>query len=112
MSKKSNTRTLGIIGGVLIAIAALLTGTGFDFSTDGLGHPTTLVLFAAGLGVIFFLLAGKMPWAIYSTIAAATIGLIWILGVIMDGADISLQLILLVIGVILALLATTWHHRG
>ncbi len=112
MSKKSNTRQIGIIGGILIAIAALLTGNEFDFSTDGLGHPLTLVLFAAGLGVIFFLLAGKMPWAIYSTIAAATIALIWILEVIMDGADITVRLVMLVIGVILALLATTWHHRG
>jgi len=112
MSKKSNTRQLGIVGGVLIAITALLTGNGLNFSTDGLGHPVPLVLFVAGLGVIFFLLTGKMTWAIYSTIAAATIALTLILGVIMDGADISLQLILLVIGVILALLATTWHHRG
>lgn len=112
MAKAKQSRQLGIIGGILIAIAALLVGTGFDFSTDGLGNPLTLVLFAAGLGVIFFLLAGKMPWAIYSTIAAATIALIWILTVIMDGADISLQLIMLVIGVILALLATTWNHRG
>jgi hypothetical protein len=112
MSKVKQSRQLGIIGGILIAISALLVGTGFDFATDGLGHPTTLVLFAAGLGVIFFLLAGKMPWAIYSTIAAATIALIWILGIIMDSADITLQLVLLVIGVILALLATTWNRRG
>lgn len=112
MSKRSQSRQLGIVGGVLIAIAALLVGTGFDLSTDGLGNPVTLVLFAAGLGVIFFLLAGKMPWAIYSTIAAATIALIWILGLIMDGGDVTLQLILLVVGVILALLATTWNRRG
>jgi len=112
MSKVKQNRQLGIIGGILIAISALLVGTGFDFSTDGLGYPVTLVLFAAGLGVIFFLLAGKMPWAIYSTVAAATIALIWILDVIMEGADISLKLVILVIGVILALLATTWHRRG
>lgn len=112
MAKVKQSRQLGIIGGILIAIAALLVGTGFDLSTDGLGNPLTLVLFAAGLGVVFFLLAGQGPWAIYSTIAAATIGLIWLLGVIMDGADISLQLVILAIGVILALMATTWNRRG
>jgi hypothetical protein len=113
MSKVKQSRQLGIIGGILIAIAALLVGTGFDFDTAGLKNPETLVLFAAGLGVIFFLLAGQMPWAIYSTIAAATIALIWILGLIMvDGTEITLKLVLLVIGVILALLATTWHRRG
>lgn len=112
MSKVKQSRQLGIVGGVLIAISALLVGTGFDLSTDPLGSPLTLVLFAAGVGVVVFLLAGKMPWAIYSTIAAATIALIWILSVIMDGADVGLQLILLVLGVILALMATTWNRRG
>lgn len=112
MSKRTQTRQLGIIGGILIAISALLVGTGFDLSTDGLGNPLTLVLFAAGVGVIVFLLSGKMTWAIYSTIAAATIALIWVLSVLMDGVDVGLQLILLVIGVILALMATTWNRRG
>lgn len=113
MSKRSNARQLGIVGGILIAISALMVGTGFDFDTAGLKYPETLVLFAAGLGVIFFLLAGKMTWAIYSTIAAATIALIWVLGLIMvDGTEITLKLVILVIGVILALLATTWNRRG
>lgn len=112
MARTSRNRQLGVVGGVLIALAALMTGTGFAISTSGLKAPATLVLFAAGIGVIVFLLTGRLNWAVYATIAAATLALIEILALIMvDGAEISLRLVILVVGVILALLATTWNHR-
>jgi len=111
MARTSNNRQLGIIGGVLIALAALMTGTGFAISTSGLSTAYTLVLFAAGIGVIVFLLSGKLNWAVYSAIAAATIALIEVLALVIDSAQITLRLVVLVVGVILALLATTWHHR-
>jgi hypothetical protein len=111
MAGTSRNRQFGIIGGVLIALAALMTGSGFAISTSGLGTSYTLVLFAAGLGVIIFLLTGRLNWAVYSTIAAATIALIEVLALVMDGTDVTLRLVILVVGVILALLATTWNHR-
>jgi len=111
MAKISNNRQLGIVGGVLIALAALMTGTGFALSTDGLSHAYSLVLFAAGIGLIVFLLAGKLNWAVYAAVAAATIALIEVLGLIMDSASFTLRLAVLLVGVILGLLATTWHHR-
>jgi hypothetical protein len=111
MARTGRNRQLGIIGGVLIALAALMTGTGFKISTAGLGTSYTLVLFAAGIGVIIFLLTGRLNWAVYATIAAATIALVEVLSLIMDGTDVTLRLVILVVGVILALLATTWNHR-
>lgn len=111
MARTSKNRQLGIIGGVLIALAALMTGKGFAISTSGLGTAGTLVLFAAGIGVIVFLLTGHLNWAVYSTVAAATLALIEVLALIMDSAQVTLRLVVLVVGVILALLATTWHHR-
>ncbi len=111
MARTSRNRQLGIIGGVLIALAALMTGTGFSLSTSGLGSAGTLVLFAAGIGVIVFLLSGKLNWAVYAAIAAATLALIEVLALVIDNAQVTLRLVVLVVGVILALLATTWHHR-
>lgn len=111
MANVSRNRQLGILGGVLIALAALMTGTGFKLSTDALGHPYGLVLFAAGIGLIVFLLAGKLNWAVYAVIAAATLALIEVLSLIMEDAKFSLQFVVLLVGVILGLLATTWHHR-
>ncbi len=111
MAKTSSNRLLGIIGGVLIALAALMTGSGFALSTDNLSHAYGLVLFAAGIGLVVFLLVGKLNWAVYAVIAAATIALIELLGLIMDSASFTLRLGILVVGVILGLLATTWHHR-
>jgi hypothetical protein len=112
VARTSRNNQLGVVGGILIALAALMTGTGFALSTSGLKAPATLVLFAAGLGVTIFLLMGKLNWAVYATIAAATLLLIDLLTLVMvDGAEITLRLVILAVGVILALLATTWHHR-
>ena len=111
MAQVSNNRLLGVIGGVLIALSALMTGTGLSLSTDPLGHPFGLVLFAAGIGLVLFLLAGKLNWAVYAVIAAATFALIELLSLVMDDAPFALQFVVLVAGVILGLLATTWHHK-
>ncbi len=111
MARTSKNRQLGIIGGILVALAALMTGSGFNLSTSGLSTAATLVLFTAGIGIIVFLLSGKLNWAVYATIAAATFALIGVLELVMDSADVTLRLVILVVGVILALLATTWHHR-
>ncbi len=108
--KKNNQ--LGVIGGVMIALAALLTGTGFDFSSSNLKDPMLLVLFASGVGVVVFILMGNWRWASHSTIAAATIALIWILSLFMNGgSDLSVRLVILVIGVILAWMVTVGRRR-
>lgn len=105
-------RNMGIVGGVLIAIAALLTGTGFNFSTDALKDTMSLVLFLVGLGVAILLMVGSRVHASYCAVAATTIAVIYIIDMLRgSGLDLSVKLVLLVIGVILALMATLSNKR-
>ena len=103
---------LGILGGIMIALAALMTGNGFAFASANLKSAELLVLFAAGVGVIVFILMHNFAWASYSAIAAATIALIWIVSLFgSNGGDLSVRLVILVIGAILALIATVSRRR-
>jgi hypothetical protein len=105
-------RNMGIIGGVLIAVAALLTGTGFNFASASLKDTTSLVLFLVGLGVAIFLMMGNRVWASYCAIAATTITVIYVIDMFRgNGLDFSVKLVLLVIGVILALIATLGRKK-
>ncbi len=98
---------MGVLGGALIIIASFMVGTGFDFSSDTLDSNTNLVLFLAGIGVVVFLLMGNHNLSTYAAVAAATIGLIKVLDFIRaDAKDLSVMIVFLVIGVILALIAT------
>lgn len=108
----SRNNSMGVLGGALIIIASLMVGTGFDFSSDNLKSNVMLVLCLAGIGVVVFLLMGRHNAATYSAVAAATIAVIMILDLLRtDGVDLSIQIVLLVIGVILALIATVGKHH-
>jgi len=103
---------IGILGGIMIALAALMTGNGFAFASANLKTAELLVLFAAGVGVIVFILMHNFAWASYSAIAAATIALIWVVSLFgSNGGDLSVRLVILVIGAVLALVATVSRRR-
>lgn len=103
MSRKN----FGIIGGLLIAFAVLLTGTGLNFATDSLKDTTSLVLLVVGLGVALLLIFGNRLYASYFAIAASTITTIYVIDLLRgSGLDFSVKLVVLVIGVVLSLYAT------
>jgi hypothetical protein len=103
---------MGILGGVLIAVAAILTGSGFNFSTDTLKNTTLLILFLAGIAVVIFLLMGNRTYAGYSAIAATTIALIAVVDMIRGpGLDLTVRLVVLVVGVILALIGSVGSKK-
>jgi hypothetical protein len=99
----SRNSILGIIGGALIALSVFFTGDSATFSTGALSGGFNIVLFAAGVLVIVFLLLKNRVWASYASVAAATL---LIVGLIDGLAAATLGFILLVIGVILAVFAT------
>ena len=103
MSRKN----FGIIGGLLIAFAVLLTGTGLNFATDSLKGTTSLVLFVVGLGVALLMIFGDRVYASYCAIAASTIATIYVIDLLRgSGFTLSIKLVVLVVGVVLALYAT------
>ncbi len=103
----SRNNTMGVVGGLLIILASFLVGSGFDFNSSTLDDTTTLVLFIAGLGVVVFLLMSRHNLATYAAVAAATIALIWIIEMFRaDAVDLTVKLVVLIVGVVLALLAT------
>lgn len=102
----SKNAILGIIGGVLIALSVFFSGDTATFNTSALSDAQSLVLFAAGLVVIIFLLLSSYRWASFGAIAATTIALIIVIG---GGAALSVGFIVLIVGVILALIATVTH---
>jgi uncharacterized membrane protein YjgN (DUF898 family) len=103
MSRKN----MGILGGVLIAAAALLTGSGLNFGTESLKNTTSLVLFLVGLGVAILLILGNRLYASYCAIAAMTIAVIIVIDLLRgSGLDLSVKLVALVVGVGLALFST------
>ncbi len=103
---KSN-KALGIIGGILIAISVFLTGNSITFSGSALKSTTALILFIAALAIIaFFLMANRLA-ASYASVVAGTIALIQVVEMVRGGSiDLSVGLILLVVGVVLALIAS------
>ena len=103
MSRKN----IGVIGGLLIAFAVLLTGTGLNFGTESLKGTTSLVLFVVGLGVALLLILGNRLYASYCAIAASTITVIMVVDMLRgSGFSLSVKLVVLVIGVVLALYST------
>jgi hypothetical protein len=103
MSRKN----FGVVGGLLIAFAVLLTGTGLNFATDSLKGTTSLVLFVVGLAVALLLIFGNRVYASYCAIAASTITTIYLIDLLRGpGFTLSIKLVVLVVGVVLALYST------
>ena len=110
MSKNS---IIGVLGGALIALSVFFSGDTATFNSSALSDTTALVLFIAGLAVIIFVLISNYTWAAYSTVAAATIALIAIIDLLRGGDfDLSVGFVVLVVGVILAIVATVTHKRS
>lgn len=105
----SRTNMLGIIGGVLIAISVFFSGDTARFNSSALSGGTAIMLFAAGLLVVLFLVLNNRTWAAYATIAATTILLI---ALIDGGLSITVGFVILLIGIILAFIATVSGRRG
>jgi hypothetical protein len=103
---KSN-KTLGVVGGIAIAISVFLTGNSITFSSSALKGTVSLVLFVAALAIIAFSLMANRTAASYASIAAATIALIQVVDMVRgDSIDFSVRLILLLVGVVLALISS------
>lgn len=104
----SRNNTLGVIGGVLIALSVFFSGNTANFDLDRISGGTTIVLFVAGVLVAVFLVMRNRGWAGYAAIAATTIAII----AIVDGAAaLTLGFVLLIVGVIMALIATVFGKK-
>ena len=98
---------LGLTGGALIMIAVFLTGSGVNFDTKALNVTANLLLFVAGLGVLVFARLGRRTLAAYSAVAATTLGLVMVIELLRAGAlDLTVKLVLLVVGIAFALMAS------
>jgi hypothetical protein len=109
----SRNNLLGIIGGGLIVLAAFLTGDGFEFNSDALDSTMLLILAIAGAGVVVFLLINQPLLASYCAVAAMTIAVIDVVELVRaDLLEFTVQLGALVLGVILALVATVARKKA
>lgn len=97
----------GLIGGGLIMLAVFLTGAGVDFDTKALNTTESLLLFIAGLGVLVFARMGRRTLVAYSAIAGTTLGLLFVIDLLRAGMlDLTVKLVVLVVGLVLALMAS------
>ena len=78
----SRNSTLGLIGGVLIAVTVFLSGNTITFSGDALKATESIVLFAAGIAVIAFSLGGNREGTGYAATVAGTFALVQVINVI------------------------------
>ncbi len=109
---KSNT-ALGVIGGILIALSVFLTGNSLTISGEAIKATVPLILFIAALAIIAFSVMKNRTAASYAAIVAATITLIQLVDMLRGGSlDFSIQLVLLVVGVALALVSSLGHRKG
>lgn len=108
-----SNRILGTIGGILIAVSVFLTGNTITFTGDAIKPTVALVLFIAGLAVIAFSLMANRLATGYAAMVAATIALIAFVDLLRsDNIEISVKLIVLLVGVALALVASFGRRRG
>ncbi len=104
--------TLGIVGGILIAVTVFLSGNTITFTSAAWKDTTALVLLAAGIAVIIFSAAGNRIGTGYAAMVAGTIALIQVVDLLRDGnLDFSVRLIVLVVGVLLAFVAAVERRR-
>lgn len=109
---RSNS-VLGVIGGIMIAVTVFLSGNTITFSSDAWSGTTALVLLIAGIAVIVFSLAGNRVATGLAAMVAGTIALIEVVDLIRDSnLDFSARLIVLVLGVILAFVASFGRNRA
>lgn len=109
----SRTSTLGLIGGILIAVTVFLSGNTITFSSDALTNTTALVLFVAGIAVAAFSVSGRRLAASYAATVAGTIALIQVVEWLRGGAgSIAVAMVVLVVGVVLAFIASVGSRRG
>ncbi len=103
---------LGVIGGILIVVAVFLTGSTITFSGDAITETVPLILFIAGLAVIAFSLMGNRLATGYASMVAGTIALIWLVTLLRsDNIEVSVKLIVLLIGVVLAFVSSFGRSR-
>jgi hypothetical protein len=104
----SKTTLTGLVGGILIAVTVFLNGNTITFSWDEIKDTPSLVLFVAGVAVIAFALLRNRVMTGYAAMVGFTIALIWVVDDLRgDGLDITAKLVVLVVGVILALMASS-----
>jgi cytochrome c oxidase subunit IV len=109
---RSNS-VLGVIGGIMIAVTVFLSGNTITFESEAWSDTTALVLLAAGIAVVIFSLAGNRIATGYAAMVAGTIALIEVVDLIRNGdAEFSARLIVLVLGVIFALVASFGRSRA
>ncbi len=110
---KSNT-VLGVIGGLLIALSVFLTGnTTLTLTVEAINATVPLILFIAALAIIAFSVMKNRTAVSYAAIVAATIALIQLVDMVRGGSiDFSVQLIVLVVGVALALFSSLGNRKG
>ena len=102
-----NNSLLGVIGGVLIAVTVFLTGNTITFTASAWKDTTAFVLLVAGIAVIIFALLGNRIGMGYAAMVAGTIALIQVVTLIRaSDLDFSVRLILLLVGVIFAFVAS------
>lgn len=108
-----SNKFLGIIGGACIAVSVFLTGNTITFSGSAIKATVPLILFIAALAVIAFSVVGNRLATGYAAMVAATIALIAVVDLLRsDSIELSVRLILLLVGVILALLASFGRRRA
>lgn len=109
----SRTALLGVIGGILIAVSVFLVGNTITFTSDHLTETSALVLLASGIIVALFSFTGNRILAGYGAMIAFTLALVSVVDQLRDGsAEFSAQLILLIVGVVLALLSSIGTRRA
>jgi cytochrome c oxidase subunit IV len=97
----------------LIAVTVFLTGNTITFTASAWKDTTAFVLLVAGIAVIIFSLLGNRIATGYAAMVAGTIALIEVVDLIREhNLDFSVRLILLVVGVLLAFIASFERRRA
>jgi cytochrome c oxidase subunit IV len=97
----------------LIAVTVFLTGNTITFTASAWKDTTAFVLLIAGVAVIIFSLLGNRIATGYAAMVAGTIALIEVVDLIREhNLDFSVRLILLVVGVLLAFIASFERRRA
>jgi hypothetical protein len=108
-----NNSAIGVVGGLLIAVAVFLTGDTIKFSGDAIKSTEPLILFIAALAIIAFSVMKNRTLTSYAAIVAATIVLILFVELIRNDAfEVTVRLVLFLVGVLLALFASIGTRRA
>ncbi len=109
----SRNATLGLIGGILIAVTVFLSGNTITFSGDALKDTTALIILVAGIAVAAFSVGGNRLAASYAATVAGAFALRDVIELLRnDPGSIKVQLVVLVVGVIMGLVASVGRRRA